>query len=104
MPDDDKEKRGEEDGRVVYSRAAGEDAPRETVGAGLARIGREQGAPALPVLAVGFLVLVGFVYALGRLSVDQLYEVSNETQRLQQEQSGRVQFLLKLRTSLTNHD
>ena len=104
MPDDDKEKRGGEDGRVVYSRAAGEDAPRETVGAGLARIGREQVAPALPVLVVSFLVLVGLVYALGRMSVGELDAVSNETQRLQQQQSGRVQFLLQLRTALTNLD
>lgn len=105
MPDDGKEKREEEDGRVVYSRAAGEGAAaRETVGAGLARIGREQVAPALPVLVVSFLVLVGLVYALGRLSVGELDEVSNETQLSQQRQSGRVQFLLKLRTSLTNLD
>ncbi len=101
---DSPEKRGEEDGRVVYSRAAGGDVPRETVGAGLARMGREQVAPALPVLVVSFLVLVGLVYALGRLSVGELDDVSNETQRLQQQQSGRVQFLLKLRTSLTNLD
>ena len=104
MPDEGKEKREEEDGRVVYSRAAGEGAARETVGAGLARIGREQVAPALPVLVVSFLVLVGLVYALGRLSVGELDEVSNETQSSQRRQSGRVQFMLKLRTSLTNLD
>ena len=96
MSDDGKEKREEEDGRVVYSRAAADDAPRETVGEGLARIGREQVAPTLPVLIASFVLLVGLVYALGSLSTAELDTVSQETQDLQKRQNQRVRSLLTL--------
>jgi signal transduction histidine kinase len=97
--------RGE--GRVVYSRlptgAEGEHAPG--AGASLAaRLAREPVAPTLPVMVVSFVLLVVVVFALGRLSSNELKRVSDETQRAQQRQTLGVQFLLDLRGAFTRLD
>lgn len=97
--------RGE--GRVVYSRlptgAEGERAP--AAGAGLAaRLAREPVAPTLPVMVVSFVLLVIVVFALGRLSSNELRHVSDETQSAQQRQTLGVQFLLDLRGAFMRLD
>ncbi|MCA1629438.1 MAG: PAS domain-containing protein [Acidobacteria bacterium] len=97
-----------EEGRVVYSRLPtgleGEHrAP--TAGGGLAALlAREPVAPALPVMVVSFVLLVIVVFALGRLSSNELRNVSDETQKAQQRQTLGVQFLLDLRGAFTRLD
>jgi signal transduction histidine kinase len=100
--------RGE--GRVVYSRLpTGLEGEREEgAGAGggslAARLALEPVAPTLPVMVVSFVLLVVVVFALGRLSSNELKNVSDETQRAQHQQTVDVQFLLDLRTAFTRLD
>jgi signal transduction histidine kinase len=99
--------RGE--GRVVYSRLPTEaDAERaQGAGAGVglaARLAREPVAPTLPVMVISFVLLIIVVFALGRLSSNELRHVSDETQLAQQRQTLGVQFLLDVRGAFTKLD
>jgi signal transduction histidine kinase len=95
------------EGRVVYSRlptgAEGERA--HGAGGGLAaRLARETVAPTLPLMVVSFVLLLVVVFALGRLSSNELRNVSDETQSAQQRQTRGVQSLLELRGAFTRLD
>jgi signal transduction histidine kinase len=97
--------RGE--GRVVYSRLPTGAEGERAHGAGegfAARLAREPLAPTLPLMAISFVLLVVVVFALGRLSSNELQHVSDETQRVQQRQTLDVQFLLDLRGAFTRLD
>ena len=108
---------GDGDGRVVYSRlSSGDDAEgartvargsgggASSSGGSRALLAREEVAPALPLLLVSFLLLVGLVFTLGSLAVSELEDVSEHTQELQKGQTERVESLLTLRAALTRLD
>lgn len=95
------------EGRVVYSRLPTEAGTERAHGAGgslAARLAREPVAPTLPVMVFSFVLLVVVVFALGRLSSNELRRVSDETQSAQRRQTLGVQFLLDLRGAFARLD
>ncbi|HEX8162515.1 MAG TPA: ATP-binding protein [Pyrinomonadaceae bacterium] len=98
---------GRDEGRVVYSRLpTGTEAKRaHGAGGGLAaRLARESVAPTLPLMVVSFVLLLVVVFALGRLSTNELRNVSDQTQSAQQRQTRGVQSLLDLRGAFLRLD
>ena len=95
--DEKPEDKGGRKERVVYSRVrTAEERARAGEGAS-ARARREPVAPLLLPLLVGFLLLVGLVYALGQLSVGQLARVGGLIEENEQRQAEQMQFVLTLR-------
>ncbi|HEX8144915.1 MAG TPA: ATP-binding protein [Pyrinomonadaceae bacterium] len=93
-----------DEGEVVYRRVPSleEGAPRP--GAQRRRpLAQERGiSPTLMPLLVGFALLLTVIIVLGRISVNQLDQVSTDVLNLERGYAGKLSILLELRVALTN--